>query len=53
MTVVGVPNNHQKTILKLIAAILHLGNINFKEDENNIALPDNEKGVYCLENAVN
>ena len=46
MSVIGVPGDTQKAIMKLIAAILHLGNVSFNEDENNKAVPDNLKGLF-------
>lgn len=44
MNVVGFDSDTQMTILKLVSAILHLGNIQFKE-ESNVAVPvsDNSK----------
>ena len=44
MSVVGFNSTTQNTILKLLSAILHLGNIDFNE-ENNVAVPvsDNSK----------
>ncbi|RMX56704.1 hypothetical protein pdam_00015784, partial [Pocillopora damicornis] len=41
MTVVGFDLQTQGTILKLVSAILHLGNVQFKE-ESNVAVPIND-----------
>ena len=38
MSVVGFDSSTQTLILKLVSAILHLGNVQFKE-ENNVAVP--------------
>ena len=45
MSVVGFNSTTQTTILKLVSAILHLGNINFKE-ENNVAVPVTDNSKY-------
>ena len=45
MSVVGFNSTTQSTILKLVSAILHLGNINFKE-ENNVAVPVSDNSKY-------
>ena len=45
MSVVGFNSTSQSTILKLVSAILHLGNINFKE-ENNVAVPVSDNSKY-------
>ena len=42
MRVVGLNTIKQKTIFQLLSAILHLGNIHFKENRNG-ASPANEK----------
>ena len=34
MNVVGIPNDTRDEIMSLIAAVLHLGNIQFSEDGN-------------------
>lgn len=45
MTVVGFDPQTQGTILKLVSAILHLGNVHFKE-ESNVAVPINDDREY-------
>lgn len=45
MTVVGFDPQTQVTILKLVSAILHLGNVQFKE-ESNVAVPINDDREY-------
>ena len=42
MNVVGLDAIKQNTVFQLLSAILHLGNIEFKENRN-IAFPANEK----------
>lgn len=42
MDTVGISKNNQESILKLIAGILHLGNISFTEVKNQ-AQPTNNK----------
>ena len=42
MNVVGFDSNVQVTILRLVSAILHLGNIEFSE-ESNVAVPVSDK----------
>lgn len=34
MSVVGIPEENHEDILSLMAALLHLGNVNFVEDGN-------------------
>jgi len=42
MNVVGQDAIRQKTVFQLLSAILHLGNIEFKQN-GNVAFPANEK----------
>ena len=48
MTVIGFDSTIQSTILKLVSAILNLGNVQFKED-NNVAVPFNDDCEYFIE----
>jgi myosin heavy subunit len=43
MNVVGMSPEHQENVLGIISAILHLGNIQFVED-NNVAEVENPTG---------
>lgn len=43
MNVVGMSPGHQENVLEIISAILHLGNIQFFED-NNVAEVENPAG---------
>lgn len=43
MSVVGLNGEDQRNILQLVAAILHLGNVTFVEDERNFAQVENEQ----------
>ena len=45
MSVVGFDCSIQTVILKLVSAILHLGNVQFKED-NNVAVPVSDNSEY-------
>ena len=45
MNVVGFDSNTQVTILRLVSAILHLGNVQFKE-ESNVAVPVSDNCKY-------
>lgn len=45
MDVVGFDCNTQVTILRLVSAILHLGNIEFNE-ESNVAVPVSDNCKY-------
>lgn len=42
MHVIGLDSIKQRTILRLVSAILHLGNIEFKE-KGNMAIPADNK----------
>ena len=44
MNVVGMSPEHQENVLEIISAILHLGNIQFVED-NNVAEVENPAGT--------
>lgn len=44
MSVVGLPPERQDNVVEIIAAILHLGNIQFIED-NNVAEVRNPSGM--------
>lgn len=45
MSVVGFDSSIQTVILKLVSAILHLGNVQFNE-ENNVAVPVSDNSEY-------
>ena len=45
MSVVGFDSSIQTVILKLVSAILHLGNVQFNE-ENNVAVPISDNSEY-------
>ena len=47
MDVVGFDSHTQVTILKLVSAILHLGNVQFNE-ESNVAVPVSDNCEYQL-----
>jgi myosin-1 len=47
MNVVGIPDENREDILSLIAAILHLGNVNFVED-GNYAKVQNDDCEYII-----
>lgn len=47
MNVVGFDSDTQATILKLVSAILHLGNVQFKE-ESNVAVPISDNCEYQI-----
>ncbi|KAJ7312523.1 hypothetical protein OS493_039634, partial [Desmophyllum pertusum] len=47
MDVVGLDHVKQETMFQLLSAILHLGNVEFKEN-GNVAFPTDEKLLQCL-----
>lgn len=42
MEVIGIPEGVQLDVLRLVAAILHIGNINFEERSDNFARVAND-----------
>lgn len=46
MDVIGIGSEIQLQILQLIAAILHIGNINFVEEKNYSAIADEQCNHY-------
>jgi myosin-5 len=48
MTRVGIPPEDQEAIMQAVAAILHLGNINFKPGPDESSLPADAKAEQHL-----
>jgi myosin heavy subunit len=48
MTRVGIPPEDQEAIMQAVAAILHLGNINFKSGPDESSLPADAKAEHHL-----
>ena len=42
MEVIGIPEDVQLEVLKLVAAVLHIGNISFVENGNYAAIADDD-----------
>lgn len=51
MSVIGFDSSIQTVILKLVSAILHLGNVKFNE-ENNVAVPVSDNCEYISQITV-
>lgn len=47
MNAIGFTDAEQQQILRLIAAILHLGNITFGENKGGQTVVTNETGMIC------
>lgn len=47
MTTIEISENEQKDIFKIVASVLHLGNVQFTESENGMA---NVKGMVEIQN---
>jgi len=47
MNVIGLGADEQKSVLRLIAAVLHLGNIRFV-NQGSKAQVENREGPFCL-----
>lgn len=47
MQVIGIPANVQQLVLQLVAGILHLGNISFREDGNYARVESVDRECGC------
>lgn len=53
MDVVGISSEEQDAIFRVVAAILHLGNIEFaKGEEIDSSVPKDEKSIFHLKTAA-
>lgn len=48
MDVIGINTTKQVEILQLVAAIMHIGNITFVENNNFAAIADERCKCYCI-----
>lgn len=48
MTAIGFTDAEQKQIMRLVAAILHLGNIKFSENNSGQTIVTNDTGMLLL-----
>ncbi len=46
MSIIGMKDAEQRDIFKIVAAVLHLGNIQFNENSNNYANIINKRGSF-------
>ena len=51
---IGIDENNQNNIFKLLSGILHLGNINFGEDdaEGNVGQIEEDSSLFALKTAA-
>lgn len=48
MQVIGIPEETQMEVLKLVAAVLHIGNISFVEKGNYAAIADDDCKYWSI-----
>lgn len=52
MSLVGIPRNEQDSIFAAVASVLHLGNITFKDGEDESSELNGDSAKYHLEAAA-